>query len=97
MYIFAFLCNRGQETVSMPKYMYIVLSIKNKTQLVLESEPTLFQKVGGAGRLFSFLRAWAPSTRKIRCLQSCSNHPADPIFTEMTLDQLFKNKRFATS
>ena len=52
MCIFAFLRNRGQETVSMPKYMYIVLSIENKTQLRLESEPTLSEKVGGAGCLF---------------------------------------------
>ena len=52
MCIFAFLCNRGQETVSIPKYMYIVLSIENKTQLILESEPTLSEKVGGAGCLF---------------------------------------------
>ena len=36
----------------MPKYMYIVLSIKSKSQLILESEPTLSEKVGGAGRLF---------------------------------------------
>ena len=26
-------------------------------------EPTLSEKVGGAGRLFSFLRAWAPPLR----------------------------------
>ena len=68
----------------MPKYMYIVLSIKSKTQLILESEPTLSEKVGGAGRLFlsSFFKSVGASTRKIRCLQSCSSHPADAIITE---------------
>ena len=33
--------------------------------------------------VFFFKSVGAASTRKIRCLQSCSSHPADSIFTEM--------------
>ena len=99
MYIFAFLCNRGQETVSMPKYMYTVLSIKNKTQLVLESEPTLSEKVGGAGRLFLsfFLSAWAPLRGKYGVSRPVVAILQMLLLPKRTLDQLFKNKRFATS
>ena len=84
----------------MPKYMYIVLSIKSKTQLILESEPTLSEKVGGAGRLFLssfFLRAWAPLRGKYGVSRAVVAILQMLLLSKGTLDQRFKNKRFATS